>query len=102
MDHEERRAHKRYYDGERNDTFLELVFENTKFRFYLLSSSVGGMGMLVMNDCSEVLKSLKIGGKIDMKYCTPEKDMFMSFIIRHVTQMKNGPYEGHYQVGLSL
>ncbi len=103
MDYEERRAHKRSdVEPGSEDTFLEFAWGGATYRFKPLDTSSGGMGMLVTDDDSEVLEKISVGDKIEMKYCTPEEDLFMIFKVRHISRLKQGLFAGHYQVGLSL
>lgn len=86
------------------DTGTYLVFSlgNKSYRFTLLDTSPGGMGMLVKNRDEEVLNKLRIGRRIRMEYKTPEASLFMNFEIKHITQIHGGRFNGHYQIGLSL
>ena len=103
MDYEERRSYKRsYVELDDNETFLELKLDGTRYQFKPLNTSTGGMGMLVMDEDAKVLKVLDVGNRIQMKYCNPETDLLMTFEIRHITKIENGPFKGHYQVGLGF
>ena len=99
----ERRGPERSYtEPYDSGTFLEFTLEGAKYRFVLLDTSPGGMGMLVMNEESDILQKLKIRDKIEMKYGNPETSVFMNFEVRHITSISRGPFKGHFQVGLSL
>ena len=100
---EEKRDPKRSY-VEPYDTgiFLEFTLNDKKYRFNLLDTSPDGMGMLIMDEESDILKKLRIRDQIKMKYGKPNASVFMTFEIRHITSIKRGPFKGHFQVGLSL
>ena len=102
MNYEEKRASKRFdveQDGEK--TYLEFTLDGEEYRFKPLDTSSGGMGMLLTEDYPEVLEKLNVGDRIEMKYHTPENDLFMTLEVRHITQFNEGRYKGYYQVGLS-
>jgi len=103
MDKEEGRASERIcFDQEGEESCLEFTLGRKTYRFKPLDTSSGGMGMLVTDDDTEVLEKFEVGNKIEMKYRTPEDDLLMIFVIRHITQINKGAFKGHYQVGLSL
>ena len=99
----ERRSEKRsYIEPYETGTFLEFTLEGKEYRFNLLDTSPGGMGMLVKNSEADVLKRLSVGDQIKMKYGRNSVIVPMKFEIKHITTIKWGNFEGHYQVGLSL
>jgi hypothetical protein len=99
----ERRGPERSYaEPYDSGTFLEFTLEGAEYRFMLLDTSPSGMGMLVKNEESDILKKLNIKDNIEMKYGKPDTSIFMNFEIRHITSIKRGPFKGHFQVGLSL
>jgi len=100
---EDKRVEKRtYIEPYDSGTSLEFTLEGKKYRFNLLDTSPGGMGMLVPDGDGEVLKKLKIGHQIKMKYKTKVTSVFMDFEIRHITPIDKGKFEGDHMVGLSL
>lgn len=82
--------------------FIGFTLENRKYRFRLLDTSPGGIGMLVMRGEKEVLKKLTTGDRIRTNYGDLDTNILMNFEIRHVTGIEGGAFEGHYQVGLCL
>ena len=100
---EERRGKKRsYIEPYDTETFLEFRLEGKKYRFKLLDTSPGGVGMLITKEDEEVVKKLKIGDRRKMKYATPEGSLYMDFELMHITPINRGRYEGHLQVGLAI
>jgi len=100
---EEKRVEKRtYIEPYDSGTSLEFTLEGKKYLFTLLDTSPGGMGMLVPDGDGEVLKRLKIGDQIKMKYKTKVTSVFMDFEVRHITSIDRGKFEGGHVVGLSL
>jgi hypothetical protein len=62
------------------------------------------MGILVRED-SEVLKHLKVGDVLNMKYHLPDSSEDPDYLkteIRHITKDDQGRLGGHYLVGLSI
>jgi c-di-GMP-binding flagellar brake protein YcgR len=89
-------------DPEDKAYFLALNLEGKEYRFGLLNTSLGGMGMLVKGQETDILEKIKIGDQREMEYSTPENTQFMNLMIRHVTPIEAGTHRGHYQVGLAL
>ena len=99
----EKRTEKRsFIEPYDTGTFLEFTLEGKEYRFNLLDTSPGGMGMLVENGEMDVLNKLEPGNQIEMKYCNDTVSVFMNFEIRHITPIKRGIFKSHYQIGLSL
>jgi hypothetical protein len=74
------------------------------YHFLIWDISPKGMSILVKED-SHVLKSLKIGDSLDMKYFikdSPEPTEYLKTRIRHITKDEQGRFEGHFLVGLSF
>jgi c-di-GMP-binding flagellar brake protein YcgR len=82
--------------------FLDLSLKGKHYRFRILDTGAGGMGMLVEQGQTDVLQTLGVGSVIEMKYCSEQKALNMYFTIRHVTPIVGGPFDGHYKVGLSM
>lgn len=98
------RAQMRYHvDPLGTRTFLQFIVEDKRYRFNLLDKSQGGIGMLVMNEETDVLNALRIGDKLNLECRTAEDRVEMnSFEIRHITPMRKGDFIGDHLVGLSL
>ena len=100
---EKRREKRAYIEPYDTGTFLEFALGGEEYRFNLLDTSPGGMGMLVNEKQKDVLKKLNVGDKIRMKYGKPDiSSVFFNFRIKHVSRIKRGDFKGHFQVGLSL
>ncbi|MBW2608730.1 MAG: hypothetical protein JRC68_00080 [Deltaproteobacteria bacterium] len=99
---EERDKARNYIEPYDTGTYLAFELNDKIYRFNLLDTSPGGMGMLVKKEESEVLNRLNIGDKIRVEYKTPEAGVLMDFEIMHITQFRRGRFNGHHQVGLSL
>lgn len=72
------------------------------FKIWNLSSR--GICVLVKEGAS-ILKHMKVGDILDMKYYkpdSPEPSDYIKTEIRHITREGQGPFRGHYLVGLSL
>ncbi|MBW2116106.1 MAG: hypothetical protein JRH04_15050 [Deltaproteobacteria bacterium] len=82
----QKRAYIEPYD---TGTFLEFMWEGKEYRFNLLDTSPGGIGMLVPNVESEVLKELKPGDQIEMEFGTCDASALINFEIRHITTIKS-------------
>jgi len=76
--------------------------EGKEYRFNLLDTSLGGIGILVPNMEVKVLEELKTDDYIQMDYGTRDAGKHINFEIRHITPIKRGTFKGHYHVGLSL
>ncbi|MFC1824988.1 hypothetical protein ACFL9T_19940 [Thermodesulfobacteriota bacterium] len=100
---EEKRIQQRdYVEPYDTGTYLEFDLGGKSYRFSLLDTSPGGVGMLVKDTESEILKKIGVGDRIEMTYHTPEAEISMDFEIRHSTLLEKGRFKGHYQVGLKL
>jgi len=72
--------------------------------FKIWNLSLRGICVLVKEGAS-ILKHLKVGDILDMKYYKPESPEPSDYIkteIRHITREEQGRFRGHYLVGLSL
>lgn len=73
-----------------------------QFRLWDLSSQ--GLCFLVKKD-SKVLESLEVGAVFDMTFYGPRDTTAPQSLkaeIRHITWKDEGPFKGHYLVGLSV
>ncbi|MBW2155962.1 MAG: hypothetical protein JRG87_04805 [Deltaproteobacteria bacterium] len=74
------------------------------YQFKLRDISSKGMGVLVHKG-SEVLKYLKVGDTLDMKYLPPEsagRSQSLKTQIAHITQKDQDPFKGHFLMGLLI
>jgi hypothetical protein len=58
-----------------------------------------------VNKDSAVLKHLKVGDTVDMKYIPPESagsSESLKTKIAHITQKDEEPFKGHFVIGLSI
>ena len=74
------------------------------YRFKIWDISSKGIAILVRDD-SEVLKHLKVGDVIEMKYYATDTSVAPEHLrtqIKHITQDKGGRFKGHRLVGLEV
>jgi len=74
------------------------------YQFKLWNISPLGIGVLVMHG-SEVLKHLKVGDILNMKYYRQqpsEQPEQLKTEIKHITKDDQGRFRGNYLVGLSI
>jgi hypothetical protein len=74
------------------------------YQFKLRDISSKGLGVLVPKE-SEVLKYLKVGDMLDMKYLAPESaglSQSLKTQIVHITQKDQDPFKGHFLMGLLI
>lgn len=95
----QKRAYIEPYD---TGNFLKFTLDGKEYRFDLLDTSPGGIGILVPNMEVKVLGELKRDDCIQLDYGTWEAGKHINFEIRHITLIKRGTFKGHYHVGLSL
>jgi hypothetical protein len=103
-DSAERRSEKRaiadrYYSVQFTAEGLASVYQ-----FKLWNISTKGMCILVKEE-SQVLKHLKVGDTLDMTYYLTDSQGAHEDLktqIKHITQNKDGRFQGHYMVGLSI
>ena len=73
-------------------------------QFRIRNMSPCGLAILV-NETSAALKTLKAGDIVEMKY-NPVKPSdpaeHLKTKIRHITRLENGPFTGHYLVGIRI
>lgn len=89
----------RYYSVE-----LQLQETGNVYQFKLRDMSSKGLGILVNKD-SAVLKHLKVGDTLDMKYIPPESagsSESLKTKIAHITQKDEEPFKGHFVIGLLI
>jgi hypothetical protein len=74
------------------------------YQFKIWNISPLGVGVLVTHD-SEVLKRIKVGDILDMKYYRQqpsEQPDRLKTEIKHITKDDQGRFRGNYLVGLSI
>ena len=75
------------------------------YQFKLYPHSNLNEAYVLIKDNSEILKHLNSGEKVDMLYFPKETDAptehFMTQIL-DITKKEQGPFKGHYKVGLSI
>ena len=74
------------------------------YQFKIWNMSSRGMCLLV-KEGSDILKSLKVGDIVDMKYYTVEVSKPTNYIkteIKHITKDDEGRFRGHYLIGISI
>lgn len=99
----EKRSEKRtHFEPSDTGHILEATLSGKKYHFKVLDKGLGGMGMLVMDSQTEVLKELRVGHQIPMKYSNPKGSLFVNIEIRHITAIMTGSFKGHYKFGLSM
>ena len=89
----------RYYSVE-----FRLEDTGNVYQFKLRDMSSKGLGILVNKD-SAVLKHLKVGDTVDMKYIPPESagsSESLKTQIAHITQKDEEPFKGHFLIGLLI
>ena len=89
----------RYYSVE-----FRLHDTGNVYQFKLRDMSSKGLGILVNKD-SAVLKHVKVGDTVDMKYIPPESAGLSESLktqIAHITQKDEDPFKGHFLVGLLI
>jgi len=73
-------------------------------QFRIRNMSPWGLGIL-LNETSAALKCLEVGDIVEMKYnpVNPSDSAErLKTEIRHITRLDQGPFEGHYLVGILI
>lgn len=101
-------AERRSIDRSRVDQYsiVEFSVEGLAhlYQFKIWNISPLGVGVLV-TEGSEVLKHLKVGDILDMKYYRQqpsEQPEQLKTEIKHITRDDQGRFKGNYLVGLSI
>ncbi|HUV49479.1 MAG TPA: PilZ domain-containing protein [Anaerolineae bacterium] len=99
---------KRYDPRKMADKYFRVEFSKSGlthfYTFKLRDISSKGMCILI-KEGSDVLKSLKVGDILDMKYYTEEQSSQPNELktkIKHITKDDQGRFKGHCLVGLSI
>ena len=100
----ERRREKRSYAL--SEPMVELKFPNfPTYQLKLKEISHSGAGIVVRPD-SKVLGLVAIGQELKLRLLSPVRSEILSgdyaATVEHVSEIKEGPYKGHYVVGVSL
>ena len=100
---EEKRVEKRRC-LEPSDTgqILEAELNGRRYRFKILNICNGGIGMLVNEEQTHILKGMKKGAKLEMNYINPKGSLAILVEIRHITLLTAGPHKGGHIVGFSI
>lgn len=101
---EEKRSEERtlvdlYYSVEFSVRGVDCVYQ-----FKIRDRSPRGIGVLVRED-SEVLKHLKVGDVLEVKYYRTDSSMpndYFETEIRHIDRDEEGKFRGHCFVGLKI
>jgi hypothetical protein len=96
---EHRRIVEEYYSVEFSIFGVEMTYQ-----FKIWNISTKGLCVLVRPE-SDILKHLKVGETIQMKFCRDDASKQADFIntkIHHITKDDTGKFRGHYLVGLSI
>ena len=85
---------------------VEFLLEETgnTYQFKLRDLSPKGL-CIVVNESSAVLKYVKLGEILDMKFHPPEaagRAESLKTRIRHITKNDHEPFKGHFFIGLSI
>lgn len=73
-------------------------------QFKIWDTSSHGMSILIKED-SNLLRHLKVGKILDMKYYTSEASKPTEYLkteIKHITKHDEGRFKGHYSVGIAI
>ena len=85
---------------------LEFSIKDLSFlyQFKIRETSTSGISILI-NEGSELLKFLKVGDILDVKYYAQdlsEQPKYLETEIKHITKDDQGRFAGHCVVGLSI
>ena len=100
--YEKRSKERRPLDPNDTGTFLQISMRKRKYRFGLLDRSKDGIGMLVINEDSDILDKLKIGDKLETTFKSAHESSAMDLMISHITPIRKGLNKGDHHVGLSM
>ena len=97
---------KRSEARSRTGKYSSVEFSTNKevftYQFKIRDIASSGIGILV-NERSAVLKSLKVGDVLNMKYYPlnlSDQPEYIETEIKHITKDEKGRFKGHYLVGL--
>jgi hypothetical protein len=100
----ERRREKRAYDL--IDPMAELKFPSIPtYQLKLKEVSRGGAGIIVRPD-SKILDLIAVGQELKLRLLSPSRFELLSgdytAVVEHISELKEGPYKGHFVVGVAL
>lgn len=101
---DDRRSEPRSIENQYFSVEFSLRNMNYLYQFKIWEVSPSGMSILI-KDNSEVLKHIKVGDMVDMKYYLKESSKEPAFLkteIRHITKDVPDIIRGNYLVGLSI
>ena len=101
---EERKSEPRIVLDQYYSVEFRLKETGNIYQFKLRDMSSKGLGILV-NENSAVLKHLKVGAMLDMKYYPPEASgpaEYLKTRIMHITKKEETPFKGHFLMGLLI
>ena len=99
----DRRSESRTIVDQYSSVEFSIINLDYLYQFKIRETSQTGMGILVRED-SVVLKHLKVGDILNMKYYPlelSEQPEYLKTEIKHITKDDQGRFKGHYLVGLS-
>ena len=84
----------------------ELKFPDTPtYQLKLREVSTSGAGIIVRAD-SKILTRMSVGQELKLRLLSTSRTELLSgdyaAVIEHITELKAGPYKGHFVVGVAL
>jgi hypothetical protein len=100
----ERRREQRKYEF--SEPMAELKFPDTPtYQLKLREVSAGGAGIIVRPD-SKILTRMAVGQELKLRLLSTSRSNSLSgvyaAVVEHVSELKEGPYKGHFVVGVAL
>ena len=98
----DKRSEARSRAGKYSSVEFSINKEIFTYQFKIRDIAPSGIGILV-NEDSAVLKSLKVGDVLKMKYYplnSADQPEYIETEIKHITKDEKGRFKGHYFVGL--
>lgn len=99
---EKRRYPRTRLDSSDTGHRIEGSIRGKHYRFRVLDTGEGGIGILVEPSQSEILTVMQHGARLTMDYINPNGCMSICVEIRHVTLLTEGPFKGSHSVGFSI
>ncbi len=101
---EERRSEPRHSPEEYHCVEFSLDDLAIPYQFKIWNIASKSMCLLVRQD-SDILRRIKVGDTVNMKYysgCSWSSGEYKPTAIRHITKNDEGPFKGHYLVGIEI
>ncbi len=101
---EERRAEPRHKPEEYHCVEVAVDDLAIPYQFKIWNIASKSMCLLVRED-SNLLRRIKVGDTLKMKYysgCSWSSPESKLTAIRHITKNEDGPFKGHYLVGIEI